>query len=72
MAESLKSRFYRWRFNFFPAYRRTGGRIFYISNDMQEVRIKLPLNWKTRNYVGSIFGGTGLSVMSFSNAKFSA
>jgi len=23
-----------------------------------EVRIKLPLNWRTRNYVGTIFGGS--------------
>lgn len=58
MAESLKSKLYRWAFNFFPAYRRTGGRIAYISRDLQEVRVKLPLNWKTRNYVGTIFGGS--------------
>lgn len=58
MAESLKAKFYRWTFNFFPAYRRTGGRIIYISQDLQEVRVKLPLNWKTRNYVGTIFGGS--------------
>ena len=23
-----------------------------------EVRVKLPLNWRTRNYVGTIFGGS--------------
>ena len=58
MAESLKTRFFRWWFNFFPAYRRTGGRIIYIAGDLHEIRVKLPLNWKTRNYVGSIFGGS--------------
>jgi acyl-coenzyme A thioesterase PaaI-like protein len=48
----------RWGFNFFPVYRRTGARITYISADWHEVRISLPLNWTTRNYVGTIFGGS--------------
>ncbi|MBD3276058.1 MAG: DUF4442 domain-containing protein [Candidatus Marinimicrobia bacterium] len=58
MHESLKSKWFRLKFNLFPAYRRTGGRITYISRDLQEVRIKLPLNWKTRNYSGTLFGGS--------------
>ncbi len=58
MAESLKTRLARWGFNFFPAYRRTGARITYIAHDWHEVRIKLPLNWRTRNYVGTLFGGS--------------
>jgi acyl-coenzyme A thioesterase PaaI-like protein len=48
----------RWAFNFFPAFRGTGGRVTYIAPDWSEVRIKLPLNWRTRNYVGTIFGGS--------------
>lgn len=58
MSESFKTRLMRWGFNFFPAYRRTGARITYISADWQEVHISLPLNWKTKNYVGTIFGGS--------------
>ncbi|HEV8385974.1 MAG TPA: DUF4442 domain-containing protein [Candidatus Acidoferrales bacterium] len=58
MAESLRSRMMRWAFNFFPAFRGTGGRVTYIAPDWSEVRIKLPLNWRTRNYVGTIFGGS--------------
>ncbi len=58
MAESLKTRLLRWGFNLFPAYRRTGARITYIAADFREVRVKLPLNWKTRNYVGTVFGGS--------------
>jgi acyl-coenzyme A thioesterase PaaI-like protein len=58
MPESLKTRLMRWRFNFFPAYRGTGARITYIADDWREVRIKLPLNWRTRNYVGTIYGGS--------------
>jgi acyl-coenzyme A thioesterase PaaI-like protein len=48
----------RWGFNLFPALRRTGGRITYISSDLKQVRLKVPLNWKTRNYVGTIYGGS--------------
>jgi acyl-coenzyme A thioesterase PaaI-like protein len=48
----------RWAFNLFPAYRGTGGRVTYIAADWSEVRVKLPLNWRTRNYVGTIFGGS--------------
>ncbi len=45
-------------FNLFPAYRGTGGRVTYISHDWKRVKIKLPLNWRTRNYVGTIYGGS--------------
>jgi acyl-coenzyme A thioesterase PaaI-like protein len=48
----------RWGFNFFPAFRGTGGRITYISGDWSEVRVKVPLSWRTRNYVGTIYGGS--------------
>jgi len=48
----------RWKFNLFPAYRGTGGRITYIAGDLREVRVKIPLNWRTRNYVGTIYGGS--------------
>jgi acyl-coenzyme A thioesterase PaaI-like protein len=56
--ESWKTRVSRWRFNWFPAYRSTGARLEYIAADWREVRIRLPLNWRTRNYVGTIFGGS--------------
>ena len=58
MPESLRSRLLRFRFNLFPAYRGTGARITYIADDMREIRVRLPLSWRTRNYVGTIFGGS--------------
>jgi acyl-coenzyme A thioesterase PaaI-like protein len=54
----LRTRLTRWGFNCFPAYRATGARITYIAGDWAEVRIRLPLNWRTRNYVGTLFGGS--------------
>ncbi|HEX8395616.1 MAG TPA: DUF4442 domain-containing protein [Longimicrobium sp.] len=58
MPESVRSRVMRLGFNLFPAYRGTGGRITYIAGDWREVRLRIPLNWRTRNYVGTIFGGS--------------
>ncbi len=58
MAESWKSRLSRYRLNWFPAYRSTGARIDSIAADWREVRIRLPLSRRTRNYVGTIFGGS--------------
>lgn len=58
MPESFRSRSFRWGFNLFPAYRGTGGRVTYISEDWLDVSIKIPLSWRTRNYVGTIYGGS--------------
>jgi len=58
MSESWRTRLARWRFNWFPAYRGTGGRVVYIRHDWMEVRIAIPLSWRTRNYVGTIYGGS--------------
>lgn len=58
MPESAATRWLRWKMNHFPAYRGAGARVDYIASDFREVRIHLPLNWRTRNYVGTIFGGS--------------
>lgn len=58
MSESFQSKLDRFKFNLFPAYRGTGARILFISNDYRHIKIKIPLNWRTRNYVGTIFGGS--------------
>lgn len=58
MPESFDSKKMRWMFNFFPAYRGTGANVTYIDATYQELRIKLPLSLRTRNYVGTIYGGS--------------
>ena len=58
MSESFASRMLRWKFNLFPAYRGTGARITYIADDFREARVRLRLWWRTRNAVGTIFGGS--------------
>lgn len=58
MPESFRSRLTRWRFNLFPAYFGTGARITYLADDFREVSVEIPLSWRTRNLVGTIFGGS--------------
>lgn len=48
-------------FNLSPMYRRSTGRLTKVSDDLKEVQVKIPLNWKNSNYVGSIFGGSMFS-----------
>jgi len=47
-----------WSFHFFACYRGTGARLRYVAPDWSEIRLHLPLSWRTRNYVGTIFGGS--------------
>lgn len=63
MPESFGSRLTRWRFNLFPAYFGTGARVTYLADDFREVRVRLPLSWRTRNVVGTIFGGSMYSAV---------
>ena len=58
MPESWSTRLERIGFNLFPAVFGTGATITYIASDYREVRVRLPLSWRTRNYVGTIFGGS--------------
>jgi hypothetical protein len=58
MPESWRTRVTRWGFNLFPAWRGTGACVTYIASDWREVRVRVPLSWRTRNYVGTIFGGS--------------
>lgn len=55
---AIANKFRCWSFYVFGCYRGTGGRLKYIAEDWSEVRLELPLSWRTRNYVGTIFGGS--------------
>jgi len=56
--EKVGPRPFRWMMNLWPCYRGTGARVTHIGSDWKEIRVRLPLNLQTRNYVGSIFGGS--------------
>jgi hypothetical protein len=59
MSESLLMRLLlRGLYNLWPCYWGMGVRLKYIAREFREVRLEVPLNWRTRNYVGTIFGGS--------------
>ncbi len=47
-----------WVFYLYGCYRGTGGCVKYVSPDWREIRVEIPLSWRTRNYVGTTFGGS--------------
>ncbi len=49
---------YKYGFNWSPMYRRSVGKITNVSKGLYEVNVKIPLNYKNRNYAGTIFGGS--------------
>jgi len=55
------STIYKYGFNWSPMYKRTTAKLTEVSDDLHYVKIRLKLNWKNRNYAGSIFGGSMLS-----------
>lgn len=55
------STIYKYGFNWSPMYRRSTAKLIEVSDDLYDVKIRLKLTWKNRNYAGSIFGGSMLS-----------
>jgi len=53
-----KDKLLRYGFNLSPMYRRSTARIISMSKDLLYVQIKLPISYKNKNYVNSIFGGS--------------
>ncbi|MCK6391191.1 MAG: DUF4442 domain-containing protein [Azonexus sp.] len=58
LSPAWRARMVRMGFNFHPAFRGTGGRVVHVSTDLRHIRVRLPLNWKTKNIVGSLYGGS--------------
>jgi acyl-coenzyme A thioesterase PaaI-like protein len=57
-----RARMMRMGFNLHPAFRGTGGRVEHVAPDLSHIRVRLPLSWRTRNVVGSIYGGSLFAV----------
>ena len=38
-------------------YKNTGGKLIRVSDDLHYIKVQLLFNYKTRNYVGTIYGG---------------
>lgn len=54
---------FKYGFNWSPMYRRSTGRVIHVAKDLSKITIKIPLSWKNRNYVNSIFGGSMFSAV---------
>nr|WP_299346120.1 DUF4442 domain-containing protein [Allomuricauda sp.] len=54
---------FKYGFNLSPMYRRSTARVTEVSKDLMEVKVKLPISYKNRNYVDSIFGGSMFSAV---------
>ena len=54
---------FKYGFNYSPMYRRSTARITEIADDLTYIRIELPISWRNRNYVNSIFGGSMFSAV---------
>jgi hypothetical protein len=57
-----RARMMRMGFNLHPAFRGTGGRVVHVAPDLTHIRVKLPLSWRTKNIVGSLYGGSLFAV----------
>lgn len=55
--------FFKFGFNYSPMYRRTTGRIVSVSDDLRDVRVKLPFSYRNKNMAGTIFGGSLFSAV---------
>ena len=49
---------FRQALNFWPCIRRSGGRVVELAPDFSRMVVRLKLSWRTRNVVGTIFGGS--------------
>jgi hypothetical protein len=58
LRSKLRHFVFRHLLNLWPCIRGTGARITYLAPDYTELHVHLPLNWRTRNRVGTIFGGS--------------
>ena len=52
---------FKYGLNISPMYRRSTGRIHEVSEDLLSATVKIPLSYKNRNYVKSMFGGSMFS-----------
>lgn len=54
----MSPRWFRLLFNIYPFYLGAGIRVAEIARDWRRVRVRMPLRWFNRNYVGTHFGGS--------------
>src|ERR1700722_16767561 len=56
--ESNRTRRMRWLYNFWPCIWCTGSKVQFIAGDFKELHVSIRLNFRTRNRVGTVYGGS--------------
>lgn len=56
--QKARARFHRFVINSWPCIRGGGGRVTQLSPDYTRLTVRLKLGWRTRNVVGTIYGGS--------------
>ena len=56
--ESFKTWIFKHAMNVYPMFLGTGGKVLFLKSDWTHATVRLKLNIWTRNYVGTIFGGS--------------
>jgi acyl-coenzyme A thioesterase PaaI-like protein len=56
--ESTRSKWYRRTINWWPCIWCSGGKITFVSGDFRELHVRLGLGIRTRNRVGTVYGGS--------------
>lgn len=56
--ESFGSRKFRWLLNVWPCIWCTGSKVEFVAADYKELHVSLQLNLRSRNRVGTVFGGS--------------
>ncbi|MCC6138850.1 MAG: DUF4442 domain-containing protein [Bdellovibrionaceae bacterium] len=58
----MKAKIYIWFFrlclNLWPCIWSMGGKVIELTPDYKKLTVRLKLNWRTRNVVGTLFGGS--------------
>ncbi len=52
---------FKYGFNLSPMYRRSVGKVAKLSEDLHHATVRIPLNYKNKNYMGAMFGGSMFS-----------
>lgn len=54
----LRAWLFRLAFSYYPSYWTTGASVTSLAPDFSSAAVKLPLIWRTRNGMGTLFGGS--------------
>ncbi|MFC7136226.1 DUF4442 domain-containing protein [Halobaculum litoreum] len=56
--DRLRAWLFRLAFSYYPSFWMTGASLTDLAPDFSAARVELPLTWRTRNGMGTLFGGS--------------